>query len=76
MPIKITETKTRDCCQIADLKRFYGKHLDKNFSSEPNAPMSRSIWFCQHCGQLWHWDRPAGDIDYGYERLDIKEFVL
>ncbi len=76
MPIKITETKMRNCCQIADLKRFYGRHLDKNFGSDTKDSMSRSIWFCEHCGQLWHWDRKPGEMDYGYEPLDIKEFLL
>jgi len=45
MPIKITETIERFCCEPKDLKKYEGAHNDE----EPKNVK----WFCQYCGQLW-----------------------
>jgi len=41
-PLKVTETIERWCCAQKDLKVYRGER-----STE------RSMFFCQHCGQLW-----------------------
>ena len=64
VPIKVTETVTRDCCNLMqDLKAFHGDPpID-----EPNGKFR----FCKHCGQLWAYGRTPGDMDYGWDKLKI-----
>lgn len=63
--MKITETIERNCCQWSrDMLKYHGK-------PPKNYPKDHSIWFCTHCGQLWHSHRSPGEMDYGLEKLDI-----
>jgi hypothetical protein len=67
--MKITETIERECCKWPDdLKDYFGKRPE----GFPSAGGSKGkIWFCKHCGQLWHMDRALGEMDYGLEQLII-----
>mgnify|MGYP000906833014 CR=1 FL=1 len=68
--MKITETITRECCRWPDdLTLYFGKQVRK--FPEPDGTQKTRIWFCKHCGQLWHWMRSPGEIDGGLERLEI-----
>lgn len=63
MATMIKETTERPCCLPNDLKPYKGdtiKHI------------TRKLKFCVHCGQLWWWVRPPGDIDYGYEKVPLE----
>jgi hypothetical protein len=67
--MKITETIERECCRWpGDLEAYNGKKV-KQFPE--SGPASR-IYFCKHCGQLWHSIRRPGEMDGGRERLEIE----
>lgn len=63
--MKITETIERDCCNYSDLKTYKGIGYNKN--------ARYSVLFCPHCGQIWHYIRKPGEMDYGYEKADISK---
>ncbi len=61
---KITETIERECCHpTKDLKKYSGVHM-YGF---------KKLWFCQHCGQLHHHIRRAGEMDAGFEPVSNED---
>ena len=54
----------RDCCQPEDMKIFCEQKWED------------SVYFCQHCGQLWieerYYGSCSGDRDYRWKRLNVK----
>jgi hypothetical protein len=62
--VKITETVDRECCHpTRDLKLYQGLR----FKDAGN----RKYHFCVHCGQFWTWNRAAGEMDGGLEKVMV-----
>lgn len=62
MKVKVTEE--RDCCHPSlDLLPYHGKVIGAGKSS---------VRFCKHCGQIHHWVRHPGEMDGGYEAVEIE----
>lgn len=56
MPVKITETITRDCCDpVKDLKPYRGI-----VPGGPTAAAREKLRFCKECGQIFGWTRKMG----------------
>lgn len=66
--MKITETITRECCDVhKDLAAYKGERL-------PAFPSGKNPLFCRHCGQLWWITQKPGEMDAGLERIEIKDW--
>ncbi len=63
MSIKVTETIERDCCQVGDLRIYYGRKVE-------DIP-GHMIRFCGHCGQMWAMHRGDGCMEAQLTELVI-----
>jgi hypothetical protein len=72
MAIKIKEVLERSCCAPQDLLPYQGGDLP-GFVGGVRIKNSR-LSFCRHCGQLWHWTRRPGEMDYGWEKCGLEDF--
>ena len=67
MPIKISETIERDCCQVQDLMAYQG--LQKRPTDKYKV--------CKHCGQTFVYDRcrdgGAGGVDHYWREIVLED---
>jgi hypothetical protein len=72
--MKVSCQLERSCCKIPDdIRRYHGINP---VSKKSRYNDINNVYFCMHCGQLWKWARGQGEMDYGWAKIQITDYVI